>query len=201
MTTASIRESDWDIVDVSYRNRTIKYIYRREQGKLWVPWLVLAPSAALERVGKSGLGVYVAKHTRKDTVLGRYEGRRCAHYDTREEAMSSREAQRLVRRGGDKVVALRSRDGAGYDVVDGSTAQDAPPCIPYVNDRRGTRCMPNCVLTEHGYLKVIRASMPAFNLNATIADNNDSECRIDYGKFYWDLIDMIGSEDAPLECD
>ena len=41
--------------------------------------------------------------------------------------------------------------------------------------------MPNCVLSEHGYLEVTRSAMPAFNLNASIEDNVDSELRTDYG--------------------
>ena len=146
----------------------------------------MAQSAVLHRVGREGLGLYVAKHTTKDTVLGRYDGNAVAHYDTREEALESREAARLVRRGVDKIIALRARDGGpGYDVIDGSAAAHRPPCIPLVNDRRGSRLMPNCHISEHGYLKVTRSSMPAFNLNATIEDNVDSELRTEYGDLFW----------------
>ena len=48
-------------------------------------------------------------------------------------------------------------------------------CI--VNNRSNTRLGVNCVLTEHGYLKITRSNMPAFNLNADIAGNVDSELR------------------------
>jgi len=61
--------------------------------------------------------------------------------------------------------------------------------------------MPNCVISEHGYVKVTRSAMPAFNLNAPLDDNVDAELRTDYGARYWSLIDAVGTRDAPLECD
>ena len=209
MTTASIRESEWDHAKVAYEGSTsgtVQYIYRRgvDTNKEWIPWLIAAPSAVLHRAGAQGHGLYVAKHTVKDTVLGRYEGDLVDHYDTRDEAMHSREAARLVRRGADKVLAVRSRDGGpGWDLLDGTDFARTPPCIPLVNDRRNTRprLMPNCIISEHGYLKVTRSAMPAFNLNASILDNVDSELRTDYGDLFWDLIEAVGSKDVPLECD
>ena len=71
--------------------------------------------------------------------------------------MHSREAARPVHRGADKVLAVRSRDGGpGWDLLDGTDFARTPPCIPLVNDRRNTRprLMPNCIISEHGYLKV-----------------------------------------------
>ena len=158
----------------------------------------------LHRAGAQGHGLYVAKHTVKDAVLGRYEGKVVDHYDTRHEALHSRSAARLVRKGVDKILTVRARDGGtGWDLLDGSDTATTPPCIPLVNDRRNTRprLMPNCVLSEHGYLKVTRSAMPAFNLNAPIEDNVDSELRTDYGEDFWSLVERVGTNEVPLECD
>ena len=43
--------------------------------------------------------------------------------------------------------------------------------------------------------------MPAFNLNLSVSENIDSEIKISYGKAYWELMDALGSEDTPIECD
>ena len=197
MSTASIRQSEWSHQKVRYRGSTsgtVEYIYRRAPGEdEWEPWLVAAPSAVLHRAGAEGHGLYVARRMAKDTVVGLYEGRVVAHYDTREQAMHSKEAAKLVRSGVDKLVALRSRNGPGYDVVDGSETASTPPCVPLVNDRRNTRPKLgiNCVITEHGYLRVTRSHMPAFNLNAPLQDNVDSELRTAYGDAFWELMESL----------
>lgn len=139
MTIVHICDSQWSSTTVSYQDCTVEYIYRKGEdtnGK-WVPWFVLAPSAVLRRAGTEGIGLYVAKHTVRDTILGRYTGERSP------------------------------------------VAAETPPCIQFVNDRRNTRPLLgiNCVITDRGYLRVTRSMMPAFNLNASLEDNIDSELR------------------------
>lgn len=131
-------DSQWSSNTISYHDSTVEYIYRKGEdtnGK-WIPWFVLAPSAVLRRTGTAGLGLYVAKHTVRDTVLGRYTG-------------------------------------------ESSPAGEAHPCIQFVNDRRNTHPLIgiNCTITDCGYLRVTRSIMPAFNLNASLEDNIDSELR------------------------
>ena len=201
-TTASIRNSEWDVVRVAYKGGGfVQYIYRRAQGGKWHAWLVAAPSAVLEKAGAKGLGLYAAASMPTDTILGRYEGTVVAHYATRAEALHSPEAARLVRRGADKILAVRCRDGGpGWDVLDGTTSAHTPPCIPLVNDPRATRLRTNCVLSEHGYLRSTRR-VPGFDLDASIAANTNAEFRTDYGSAFWELVDAVGTMAAPIVCD
>ena len=161
---------------------------------------MIAQSAVMRRVGVNGLGLYAAKPMPKDTVIGRYEGTVVAHYDTRDEALHSQEAAYLVQRGVDKIVTFRSRDGPGWDVIDGTAYAHRPPCIPLVNDPRNTRLRANCVLSEHGYLQATR-NIPAFKLSASVSENVDCELRIEYGSQFWELVESVGTSAAPIVCE
>ena len=86
---------------MAYGNSKATFIYRRgPSDPIFTPWLVIAPSATLECLGKRGLGLYVAKYTRRGTILGRYEGTVVVNHPTRDCAL------------------------------DGSSAADIQPCIP-----------------------------------------------------------------------
>ena len=161
---------------------------------------MIAQSAVMRRVGVNGLGLYAAKPMPKDTVIGRYEGTVVAHYGTRDEALHSQEAAYLVQRGVDKIVTFRSRDGPGWDVIDGTAYAHRPPCIPLVNDPRNTRLRANCVLSEHGYLQATR-NIPAFKLSASVSENVDCELRIEYGSQFWELVESVGTSAAPIVCE
>ena len=59
---AALRASEWDEVRVQHRGVSITYVYRRGPGEArFAPWLVVAPSALLARVGARGLGLYAAR--------------------------------------------------------------------------------------------------------------------------------------------
>ena len=64
---SQLRNSDWDECSVQYNNGTVTYVYRRAPSELYFePWVVVGPSAILERVGARGLGLYAATAFRRD---------------------------------------------------------------------------------------------------------------------------------------
>ena len=67
------------------------------------------------------------------------------------------------------------------------------PHIPMVNDPRGTALTPNAEITEGGYLRIVHARVPAFDLERTLQENARSELRIEYGSRYWKMMDALGT--------
>ena len=60
----------------------------------------------------------------------------------------------------------------------------------------------NAELTDGGYLRIVHARVPAFDLGKTLEQNARSELRIDYGVRYWALMDKLGTSAAhALEVD
>jgi hypothetical protein len=198
---SEIRRSDWDEVNVRHNGDTIKYIYRRPPGaRHWQPWVVIAPSAIMRRVGVRGLGLYAARSYKRDDYIGMYDGQVVGEYATRAEALSSAEARHLLRRGHDKLITLRRTDGPGVQLVDGERC--SAPFVALVNDPRGTALEASCGLTDAGWLRVIQARVPAFDVNKTIEQNAASELRIEYGAPYWDLHELLGkSAEYAIEVD
>ena len=190
---AALRNSEWDEVRVQHRGRSIAYIYRRGPGEArFSPWLVAAPSALLARLGRNGLGLYATRTFKRDDVVGQYAGRVVGRYPTRAAALSAPETRRLLRRGHDKLVTVRPPHGPGFHLLDGEGA--GPPHIELCNDPRGTALQPNAVLTDAGWLRVIQARVPPFDISKSIHENISSELRIDYTDDYWQLHDSLGCD-------
>ena len=72
-TQAVLRNSEWDEENVQYHNQTVTVVFRRSRGQEpYEPWVIVAPSALMNRVGVSGLGLYAAKPMKKDQFVGKY---------------------------------------------------------------------------------------------------------------------------------
>ena len=199
---ASLRSSEWDEVDVRHHGSTVTYVYRRAQGQeRFQPWLVVAPSAILRRLGVDGLGLYAARGFKRDDHVGQYQGRVVGRYRTRQDALEAAETRRLLRRGHDKLVTVRApRGAAGVHLLDGEGY--GPPYVHLCNDPRNTALEPNADLTDAGWLRITHARVPPFDLGRTLDQNIHSELRFDYGEHYWDLHDLLGrSAEYALELD
>ena len=197
---SQLRNSDWDECSVQYNNGTVTYVYRRAPGELYFePWVVVGPSAILERVGVRGLGLYAAKSFRRDDYVGQYDGRVVGWYPTRAAALSAPETRRLLMRGHDKLLTVRAQ-GPGFHLIDGE--QCTAPYIPRANDPRGTALHANAEVTDAGWLRITQARVRAFDLNKTLDENIGSELRITYEEHYWDLHNRLGcTRNYAIECD
>ena len=198
---ASLRSSEWDEVEVRCGGSTIRYIYKRGPGQArFVPWLVVAPSAILRRLGVEGLGLYAARRYKRDDYIGRFDGHIVGWFRTRQDAIEAPETRRLLRRGRDKLVTVRAPHGAGVRLLDGHGY--GPPSIHLCNDPRGSALQPNADLTDAGWLRVIQTRVPAFDMGKSIDANVQSELRFSYGEHYWDLHDLLGrSAEYAIELD
>jgi hypothetical protein len=180
---------EWDECRAHYdHGPTVRYIFRRQSGE-WRPWVCIADSHVLRRLGRRGLGLFAARPFRAGDVVGRYDGRLVGHFATRRAALEAPQTRRLLRRGHDKLVTLRRGGRAGVALIDG--AHSGPPHIALCNDPRRTRLRANCALTEAGNLRVTAAHVPAFDLDR--ADNTRSELRWDYGDAFWEIHDALGT--------
>ena len=200
---AALRNSEWDEADLHYPHTSsekVACVFRKGAPKHeWQPWVLVGESQILKSLGRVGKGVYAARPFGRDALVGRYEGTVVGAYDSRQDALASEEARRLVRRGHDKLFTRRLPEG-GVELVDGATA--GPPHVPLCNDPRGTALTANAELTDGGYLRVVHARVPAFDLGKTLEENARSELRIVYGARYWALMDQLGtSVEHALEVD
>ena len=192
---AMLRNSEWDEAEVHYPHATSKkvtYVFRRGAPKHeWEPWVVVGESAILRSLGRSGMGLYAARSFARDAIVGRYEGTIVGAYPSRQDALESPEAKRLVRRAHDKLLTRKLTQG-GVELIDGETA--TAPHIPLINDPRGTALTANAELTDGGYLRIVHARVPAFDLERTLEQNARSELRIEYGSRYWRMMDSLGTD-------
>ena len=173
----------------------VTYVYRHGSASdPWEPWVVIAQSAILKRLGITGWGLYAARSFTRGDYVGKMQGTLVGHYETREAAMSAPETRSLLRRGHDKLVTVRPSQGPGFDLIDGQGA--GPPHIEMANDPRGTRLEPNAELSEYGWLRVTRGRVPAFSLAKTVEGNVDAELRWSYQESYWDLHELLGTDAA-----
>ena len=70
----ALSNSEWDEVCVRTAEGKATYVFRRGPGKVrYEPWVVVAPSAILARLGKRGKGVYAARSFKRDDIIGRYD--------------------------------------------------------------------------------------------------------------------------------
>lgn len=153
---------------------------------------MVAESAILRRLGKSGLGLYAARSFTEGDYIGKYEGRTIGHHSTQYTALTAPETRRLLRRSHDKLVVVRSSTGPGFDLIDGENA--GPPYLQMANDPRGTRLQPNVEVTQAGWMRVTATRIPAFSLKRTLEENIQSELRWNYGQDYWDLHEVLGTD-------
>jgi hypothetical protein len=161
---------------------------------------VVAPSAILARLGTRGLGLYNAGRTlHRDEYVGQYPQHDVVgHYATRQAALASPAARRRLNRGRDKLITLRAPQG-GVLLCDGEGG--GPPHIERANDPRGASLQPNADLTDAGWLRVLHTRVPSFDLAKALEENIHSELRIAYGDDYWDLHDVLGTQDYPIDLD
>jgi len=196
----ALSNSEWDEVCVCTAEGKATYVFRRGPGKVrYEPWVVVAPSAILARLGKRGTGLYAARGFKRDEYIGKYDGQVVGHYASREAALGSSAAQRRARRGVDKLITLRPPRGDGVDLVDGT--HGGPPYISLCNDPRGTALQPNCDITDAGWLRVLHSRVSRFDPGKYLDENIDSELRVDYSSDYWALFDVLGTEGCPVEVD
>ena len=198
---SDLRHAEWDEFMAHWdHGPPVKYIYRRVPGQSdFEPWVVVARSALLARLGVSGLGLYAARGFRRGEYVGRYDGRVVGHFPTREAAMASPQARRLLRRQHDKLVTVRVSGQAGVDLMDGENG--GAPYIQLCNDPRNTRLTDNTELSEYGWLRVTHARVPAFDLDRTLEENVQSELRWDYTDDYWHYHELLGTSHEPIEVD
>lgn len=196
-----LRESNWDVVNLHWEHgpSPVQCVFRKGRGG-WEPWVIVAESALMNRVGKRGLGLYAARRFRRDEFVGRYGGSVIKAFANRGEALASPECMRLVRRGRDKLITRRVSQGSGIELVDGEGGQ--PPFLHRTNDPRGSGLRSNVELTPGGWLKVIQREVPAFDIDANLDANIRSEIRFSYGDDYWRIMERLGNTaDLPLEVD
>lgn len=197
---AVLRNCEWDDFEARYGHHRVRCVYRRAASEsVFTPWVVIAPSIILQRLGVNGLGLYALRGFRRDDYIGKYDGTDEGHFETREEAHSSPRARQLLRRGHDKLLTVRA-NGPGVILLDGETG--GPPFLQFCNDPRGTALTPNTEMTPYGYLRVTHSRVPAFRFDRTLEENSASELRWDYGDSYWAFHDQLGrnSQNA-IECD
>ena len=200
ITTADIRNSQWDEGPVRYVRTgptgrpvetTVTVVFRKSGGE-WEPWVVVAKSALMDLLGKDGLGLYAARPFKRDDVIGMYDGTVVGTYASREEALASDMARKLVRRQHDKLITRRVPNQRGVQLVDGVTG--GPPYLHRCNDPRGTPYGPNVEIGDTGYMKVTRhRGIPAFDFGVDLAANIDAELRFDYGEGYWSMMQKLGT--------
>ena len=202
MDAAALRGCEWDEVVASWdHGPSVRYVYRRAAGaRRFEPWVVVARSALLGRLGRVGLGLYAARGFREGAYVGRYDGALVGHFASREAALASGRARRRLRRGHDKLVTARAAGAAGVQLLDGDGG--GAPYVQLANDPRGTRLTANAELTDFGYLRVTHARVPAFDLDRTPEENARSELRWAYGDDYWRHHEALGrSRERAIECD
>ena len=198
-TQAALRDAEWDVVDLLWEHgpSPIQCVFRRIRGG-WEPWVIVARSAIMARVGREGLGLYAARSFKQGQFLGRYSGEVVGRFRNREEALASAGARRLLAHGNDKLLTVVPARG-GVELIDGESA--GPPFFQRMNDPIGTRLSANVRVTSGGWVEVKQKRIPAFRMSKSVEQNIASELRFEYGSEYWDLMSRLGSKDAPIDLD
>ena len=179
-------------------------IYIRDAALGWLPYLLAAESALLNRAGASrGLGVYALKRFRgpreqdanNGETIGYYGGAVLASAPSRQEA--NRQAQTFVRQGRQYLLTMRVQRHLGWHVVDGEQ-QSVLPLLHRVNDPRGTPLAPRCTVSEYGLFRAAR-DIPPLDWTRPLSEQAASELSFEYGDEYWETHDMLGTADLPLD--
>ena len=199
---SDLRNCEWDEFTAHWDHgpSPVKYVYRRVAGQTqFEPWAVVARSALLARLNITGLGLYAARSFRRGDYIGKYDGSVVGHFASREAAMASPQARRLLRRQHDKLVTVRVSGQAGFDLLDGENG--GAPYVQLCNDPRNSRLTSNTELSEYGWLRVLHARVPAFDLDKTLEENSGAELRWDYTDEYWDYHEALGTSNEPIDVD
>ena len=193
--TSAIRNSEWDEFTASWdHGPSVKYVYRRGPGEReFRPWVVVAKSALLDRIGKNGLGLYAAKPFKNGDYIGQYDGEEVGKFPTRDAALQSSQAVQRLKRGNDRLITVRVRGEPGFTLIDGESG--GAPYIQLCNDPRNIgHVRANTDMSEFGYLRVTHARIPAFDLDKTLQENLASELRWSYGdEEYWTFQELLGT--------
>ena len=171
---------------------SVQCVFRRVQGG-WEPWVIVAQSAIMQRVGRRGLGLYAARSFKQNDFLGRYDGSVKGTFANRDAALASAACRKLVQKGHDKLITRNLHHG-GVELVDGETG--GPPFLHRMNDPRGTQMKANVHLTPGGWVRVAQLRVPAFDLQQGLDANIKAELRLEYGKEYWKMMDGLGTNAA-----
>ena len=196
-TQAALRGAEWDVVELNWEHgpSPVNCVFRRVRGDSWEPWVIVARSAVMQRVGRRGLGLYAARGLRQDDFVGLYDGRVVGRFASRRSALESPACTRLVRSGHDKLITRRRSQGAGVELVDGESG--GPPFLHRMNDPRGSGMRSNVELTPGGWVKVIQRRVPVFDLQSGVDANIGAELRLAYGEEeYWGMMDRLGTSAA-----
>jgi len=190
---SALRHAQWSEAKIHYEHgrSPVTYVYRgaKPHATPNEPWLVVAQSALLKRLGVTGWGLYAARPFAEGGYIGKFGGTVVGNYPSRQAAMAAPEARRLLRRGHDKLVTVRA--AKGVDLLDAH----GPPHLGMANDPRGTRLQPNAIVTDAGWMRTTRR-VPAFSLGKTVEQNGEAEIRWSYGEDYWDLHALLGTDAA-----
>ena len=54
--------------------KSVRCVFRRLPRGDWEPWVLVAESCIMRRVGRSGLGLYAARGFKHDELVGAYGG-------------------------------------------------------------------------------------------------------------------------------
>lgn len=195
-TQAALTTAEWDVAALHWEHgpSPVQCVFCRVRGGEWQPWVIVARSAIMQRVGQHGLGLYAAKSFHRDDFVGAYDGQVVGTFASRDAALASPACVRLVRRGHDKLITRGRRHGAGVELVDGDTG--GAPYLHRINDPRGTRLGPNVQLTPGGWFRVTQRRVPAFDLARGVDENIAAELRFSYGDEYWRTIGRLGRDAA-----
>ena len=200
-TRAVLADTEWEVVDLHWEHgpSPIQCVYRCVCGER-EPWVIVAQSALMKRLGLDGLGLYAARKfstkqgndaiPKDRRYIGRYDGTVIGKWPSRKLALSSTEARHLHAHGHDKLITLN-----GGMLVDGENG--GPPFLHRMNDAKGSRYRKNVALTSSGWAMILRSSIPAFDLSKDAKGNINSELRVDYNEEYWNY--GQGTSSAPVD--
>ena len=178
-----LRASEWDVDSLPWPHGPVQCV-RRLGIHGWEPWVVVARSAILHRMGKDGLGLFAARKFRRGDYVGLYDGKVIDTFPTRVDAIASTQCRHLVLQGHDKLITRRMPNGGGVGLVDGE--HGGPPFLHRINDPRGTRLGKNVELTPGGWVRVTQQRMHVFDADKGIHANAGAELKLAYGDEYWD---------------
>ena len=205
------RGGPWDAVELDpafhpslQTTLPITLVYIRDIQLGWLPYLLIAESALLQRAGAPrGLGVYALTRFRGPREAGANNGDAIGHYgglvlaSAASQRQANEEAQTFVQQGRQYLLTMRVRGSPGWHVVDGEQQPTLPP-LYRVNDPRGTPFAPRCTVSEFGLFRAARDISP-LDWTRPLSQQTASELSFDYGKPYWDTHTMLGSAELPLD--
>ena len=211
LTHVGERGGPWDAVELDpafhpslQTTLPLTLVYIRDIQLGWLPYLLIAESALLQRAGAPrGLGVYALTRFRGPREAGANTGDVIGHYGGRvlasaaSERQANEEAQTFVRQGRQYLLTMRVRGSPGWYVVDGEQ-QPVLPHLHRVNDSRGTPFAPRCTVSEFGLFRAARDISP-LDWTRPLKEQTASELSFDYGQPYWDSHSRLGSAEMPLD--